>query len=76
MILLAALATLPATAPASVSERTSPTAASVRAQATVRVIAGMQLHFTGKPNPDAPPPRRTRLSIDGASLDAKLIEFE
>lgn len=76
MIWLAALAILPASPSAAVPEQTAPSAVSVQAQATIRVIRGARIHFGHPAHPDVPPQRHTLVKIDGAAREAKLIEFE
>jgi hypothetical protein len=55
----------------------APIAASVSAQATVRIISGAVLRLGEGPRVgDGPLAQHTRVHLDGTAQPAKLIEFE
>ncbi|HEY6049436.1 MAG TPA: hypothetical protein VIV07_10375 [Sphingomicrobium sp.] len=48
----------------------------VQAQATVRIVQGVQLKLDGATNADAPAPHETTVDSNGSAQPARLIEFE
>jgi len=69
LLLAAAVAAAP-------SERSSPTAATASAQATVRIVRGATIRFGESARYDASVPRQTAiLESDGTTRAASLIEF-
>jgi hypothetical protein len=74
MLVLAALAATVAHGPA--NDGTRLPRVSAEATATVRIISGVQLKLDSATNRDAPPPRDSTVTADGAPRKARLIEFE
>ena len=72
-MLLFASAALAASTPAS-----SPPAPVVvaEAQASVRILSGVQLKIDSPTNADAPPAHDSKVAADGKIRPARLIEFE
>lgn len=54
----------------------SPTAVVVQAEATIRIISGVAVDFSGKPAGDVPVARETTVRVEGAPERVRLIEFE
>jgi len=50
--------------------------ARVQAQATIRIIAGVEVRFSGASTRDAPPPRNSTIQANGSTQPARLVEFE
>jgi hypothetical protein len=74
MLLLAAIAAMSASAQ---NAPAAPVGASVRAQATIRIITGAFLRLgEGAASGDAPKAQATVVHSDGGVQPARLIEFE
>ena len=74
MIFLATAALATTSPPDSQASRSAVT---VSATATIRVVSGVTLKLGEANNPGAPPTQDSTIhSADGASLPAKLIEFQ
>ena len=54
----------------------APVTASVQAQATVRIISGVEVRFSAANAGDVPLPRDSTVQANGATLPARLVEFE
>jgi hypothetical protein len=72
MFTLAAAAALATSPPG--NQRAAPVVA--QATATVRIISGVSVRFDQPNNPDAPPAHDSKIRTDGATRQARLIEFE
>lgn len=53
-----------------------PAPVAVQASATVRIISGVRIDFDSATNPGAPPAHDARITTDGTTQPARLIEFE
>jgi hypothetical protein len=73
MLILAAVA-LVAAAPQPAPQ--APVAANVQAQATIRIVSGVEVRFSGATSADAPPLRNSTIQTNGATQPARLVEFE
>jgi hypothetical protein len=73
MLFLAAAA-LVAAAPQPAPQ--APVTASVQAQATIRIISGVEVRFGGASSAGAPAPRDSTIQLNGSAQPARLVEFE
>lgn len=60
----------------SATERGRPVPAVVEARATVRILSGVRIQLASPTNAEAPPAHDSKITADGKSEPARLIEFE
>ncbi len=71
MFLLAAAA-----AAAGIPPKQAPSGPVVEAVATVRIVSGVRIKFDSPSNAGAPPAHDAKVTTDGTTHQARLIEFE